>query len=117
MFDRTVIFRMKKGASLVITARGNIVDTAALVEALKVGHLPGYAGDVWYPQPASKDHRWRRMSNHGMVPHYPGTTLEAQVRYSNGIRDCLENRPLERQYLIVNDGKVVSTSYSYAFTT
>jgi formate dehydrogenase len=121
MFDRNLIFRMKKGAYLVNTARGKIVDTNALVEALEVGHLAGYAGDVWYPQPASKDHPWRRMPNHAMVPHYSGTTLEAQARYSNGIRDCLsrflENRPLEQQYLIVDDGKVVSTSYSYAFKT
>ena len=46
MFDRTLIFRIKKGAYLVNTAKGKIVDTAALVEALKVGHLAGYAGDV-----------------------------------------------------------------------
>ncbi|MFZ1875620.1 MAG: NAD-dependent formate dehydrogenase, partial [Nitrososphaeraceae archaeon] len=121
MFDRNLIFSMKKGAYLVNTARGKIVDTAALVEALEVGQLAGYAGDVWYPQPASKDHPWRHMPNHAMVPHYSGTTLEAQARYSNGIRDCLsrflENRPLEQQYLIVDDGKVVSTSYSYAFKT
>jgi formate dehydrogenase len=121
MFDRNLIFRMKKGSYLVNTARGKIVDTAALVEALEVGHLAGYAGDVWYPQPASKDHPWRHMPNHAMVPHYSGTTLEAQARYSNGIKDCLsrflENRPLEQQYLIVDDGKVVSTSYSYAFKT
>lgn len=121
MFDRNLIFRMKKGAYLVNTARGKIVDTAALVEALEVGHLAGYAGDVWYPQPASKDHPWRHMPNHAMVPHYSGTTLEAQARYSNGIKDCLsrflENRPLEQQYLIVDGGKVVSASYSYAFKT
>jgi formate dehydrogenase len=121
MFDRNLIFRMKKGAYLVNTARGKIVDTTALVEALEVGHLAGYAGDVWYPQPAAKDHPWRHMPNHAMVPHYSGTTLEAQARYSNGIRDCLsrflENRPLEQQYLIVDDGKVVSASYSYAFKT
>lgn len=121
MFDRNLIFRMKKGAYLVNTARGKIVGTAALVEALEVGHLAGYAGDVWYPQPAPKDHPWRHMPNHAMVPHYSGTTLEAQARYSNGIKDCLsrflENRPLEQQYLIVDGGKVVSASYSYAFKT
>lgn len=92
MFDRNLIFRMKKGAYLVNTARGKIVDTAALVEALEVGHLAGYAGDVWYPQPAPKDHPWRHMPNHAMVPHYSGTTLEAQARYSNGIKDCLSRK-------------------------
>jgi formate dehydrogenase len=119
MFNRDVIFNMKKGAYLVNTARGKIVDTHALVEALEKGHLAGYAGDVWYPQPAAKDHPWRHMPNHAMVPHYSGTTLEAQNRYAKGIKDCLSrflnNRPLEQQYLIVNNGSVVSPSYSYAF--
>ncbi len=121
MFNRDLIFNMKKGAYLVNTARGKIVDTQALVEALEKGHLAGYAGDVWYPQPAPKDHPWRHMPNHAMVPHYSGTTLEAQNRYAKGIKDCLsrflENRPLEQQYLIVDKGSVVSPSYSYAFKT
>jgi formate dehydrogenase len=119
MFNRDLIFNMKKGAYLVNTARGKIVDTNALVEALEKGHLAGYAGDVWYPQPAPKDHQWRYMPNHAMVPHYSGTTLEAQNRYAKGIKDCLErffeNRPLEQQYLIVDKGSIVSPSYSYAY--
>ena len=119
MFNRDLIFKMKKGAYLVNTARGKIVDTHALVEALEKGQLAGYAGDVWYPQPAAGDHPWRNMPNHAMVPHYSGTTLEAQNRYSKGVKDCLvrflEDRPLEQQYLIVDKGSVVSPSYSYAF--
>jgi formate dehydrogenase len=101
------------------TARGRIVATHALVEALESGQLAGYAGDVWYPQPAPADHPWRTMPRHAMTPHVSGTTLEAQRRYADGIRDCLERflagAPLERDYLIVDGGKVVSPSYSYAF--
>ncbi len=108
-----------KGAYLVNTARGKIVNTNALVEALEKGHLAGYAGDVWFPEPAPVDHPWRHMPNHGMVHHYSGTTLEAQKRYADGIKNCLLNflngRAIDRDYLIVDDGKVVSTSYSYAF--
>jgi formate dehydrogenase len=121
MFNRDLLFHMKKGAYLVNTARGRIVDSLALVEALEKGHLSGYAGDVWFPQPAPKDHPWRHMPNHAMVPHYSGTTLEAQRRYADGIRDCLisflNGRPIERDYLIVDNGNVVSPSYSYAFKT
>ena len=119
LFSRDVLFRMKKGAYLVNTARGKIVDTNALVEALEKGHLAGYAGDVWYPQPAPPHHPWRSMPNHAMVPHYSGTTLEAQKRYADGVRDCIERffagKALERENLIVEGGKVVSPSYSYAF--
>jgi formate dehydrogenase len=119
LFNRERLARMKKGAYLVNTARGRIVDTDALVEALKSGHLAGYAGDVWYPQPAPPDHPWRTMPNHAMTPHVSGTTLEAQKRYADGIRDCLtkffDGQPLDRDFLIIERGKFVSPSYSYAF--
>jgi formate dehydrogenase len=119
LFNKELLSRMKRGAYLVNTARGRIVDTDALVEVLRTGHLAGYAGDVWYPQPASADHPWRKMRNHAMTPHVSGTTLEAQKRYADGVRDCLvryfEGRPFEREYLIVDGGKVVSPSYSYAY--
>lgn len=119
LFDRERLFSMKKGAYLVNTARGRIVDTDALVEAMEKGHLAGYAGDVWYPQPAPADHPWRTMPNHAMTPHVSGTSLEAQKRYADGVRDCLtrffEGRPIEPDYLIVDGGRVVSPSYSYAY--
>ena len=48
-----------------------------------------------------------------------GTSLEAQKRYSDGIRDCLENffadEPIDRDYIIVEGGRVTSPSYSYAY--
>ncbi len=120
LFNTERLAKMKAGSYLVNTARGRIVDTDALVAALTSGHLAGYAGDVWYPQPAPKDHPWRTMPNHAMTPHVSGTTLEAQRRYADGIRDCLErffaDRPLDRDYLIIEKGKFVSPSYSYAFT-
>ena len=119
LFDRKRLYSMKKGAYLVNTARGRIVQTDALVEVMEAGHLAGYAGDVWYPQPAPSDHPWRKMPNHAMTPHVSGTSLEAQKRYSDGIRDCLlrffDGDPIERDYLIVDGGKVVSPSYSYAY--
>ena len=118
-FDRDRLYSMKKGAYLVNTARGRIVDTDALVEVMESGHLAGYAGDVWYPQPAPADHPWRSMPNHAMTPHVSGTSLEAQKRYADGIHDCLinffEGRPIDRDYLIVDGGRVTSPSYSYAY--
>jgi lactate dehydrogenase-like 2-hydroxyacid dehydrogenase len=43
---------MKRGAYLVNTARAKICDRDAIVRALESGQLAGYAGDVWFPQPA-----------------------------------------------------------------
>lgn len=62
LFNKKILYKMKKGAFLVNTARGKIVERDALVEALKSGHLGGYAGDVWYPQPAPKDHPYGKIS-------------------------------------------------------
>jgi formate dehydrogenase len=119
LFNRDRLFAMKKGGYLVNTARGRIVNTSGLVAALEQGHLAGYSGDVWYPQPAPPDHPWRRMPNHALTIHVSGTSLEAQRRYSDGTRDCLTRyfagKPIERDYLIVDGGKVVSPSYSFAF--
>jgi len=115
LFDRETLFGMKKGAHLVNIARGAIVETEALVEALEEGHLGGYAGDVWDPQPAPSDHPWRTMPNHAMTPHVSGTTLEAQKRYAAGVRDSLENfiqgRPIRDDYVMVADGEIQSGSY------
>jgi formate dehydrogenase len=115
LFDRETLFAMKQGAYLVNIARGAIVETDALVEALEEGHLGGYAGDVWYPEPAPPDHPWRNMPRHAMTPHVSGTTLEAQKRYAAGVRDSLtsflEGTPIRDDYVMVADGQIQSGSY------
>ena len=72
LFNDKLISKMKRGAYLVNTARGKICDRDAIVRALESGQLAGYAGDVWFPQPAPKDHPWRTMPHHGMTPHISG---------------------------------------------
>ena len=52
LFDDELIGKMKRGAYLVNTARGKICDRDAVARALESGRLAGYAGDVWFPQPA-----------------------------------------------------------------
>ena len=115
LFDRETLFGMKRGAHLVNIARGAIVGRDALVDALEQGHLGGYAGDVWDPQPAPSDHPWRTMPNHALTPHVSGTTLEAQKRYAAGVRDSLmnfiEGRPIRDDYVMVSDGQIQSGSY------
>jgi formate dehydrogenase len=119
MINAKMIAKMKRGAYLVNTARAKLVDRDAIVKALESGQLAGYAGDVWYPQPAPKDHPWRTMPHEGMTPHTSGSTLSAQARYSAGTREILEcfysGRPIREEYLIAQGGHLAGAgarSYS-----
>src|SRR6478672_8091630 len=119
LFDDALIAKMKRGAYIVNTARGKICDRDAIVRALESGGLAGYAGDVWFPQPAPRDHPWRSMPHHGMTPHTSGTSLSAQARYAAGAREILEcwfdGRPIRDEYLIVDGGKLAGTgAHSYS---
>lgn len=119
LFDAAMIGRMKRGAYLVNTARGKIANREAVAAALESGQLAGYAGDVWFPQPAPGDHPWRTMPHHGMTPHISGTSLSAQARYAAGTREILEcfleGRPIRDEYLIVQGGKLAGTgAHSYS---
>ena len=124
MFNDGLIAKMKRGAYLVNTARGKICDRDAVARALESGRLAGYAGDVWFPQPAPTDHPWRTMPYHGMTPHVSGTSLSAQARYAAGVREILEcwfdARPIREEYLIVDGGKLAGAgahAYSAGDTT
>lgn len=120
LVNAELLKHFKKGAWLVNTARGAICDKDAVAEALKSGQLNGYAGDVWNVQPAPKDHVWRTVKNplgggNGMVPHYSGTTLDAQKRYADGAKKILENYikgdAQDAQNIIVGLGKYETTAY------
>ena len=119
MFNDALIAKMKRGAYIVNTARGKICDRDAIVRALESGQLAGYAGDVWFPQPAPKDHPWRTMPHHGMTPHISGSSLSAQARYAAGTREILEcyfaGIPIRQEYLIVDKGKLAGMgAHSYS---
>ncbi|KAI6045993.1 hypothetical protein EDC04DRAFT_1859098 [Pisolithus marmoratus] len=120
LVNEELLKHFKKGAYLVNTARGAICDKDAVADALKSGHLNGYAGDVWDVQPAPRDHVLRTAKNpldggNGMVPHYSGTTLDAQKRYADGVKSILENyltgKPQESQNIIVGIGKYETKAY------
>lgn len=110
---------MKRGAYIVNTARGKICDRDAIVRAIESGRIAGYAGDVWFPQPAPPDHPWRSMKHMMSTPHISGTSLSAQHRYASGVIEVLEcffdKKPIRDEYLIVENGKLAGVgAHSYS---
>ena len=107
LFGPERIAAMKQGAWLVNTARGAIVDRDALVDALESGHLAGYAGDTWYPQPAPADHPWRSLpaDHEAMTIHCSGMTLEAQDRIAEGVHEMItahfDGKPQPDDFVVV----------------
>ena len=119
LFGDKLIGTMKRGAYLINTARAKIADRDAVDRALRSGQLAGYAGDVWFPQPAPADHPWRTMPHHGMTPHISGSSLSAQARYAAGTREILESwldgTPIRDEYLIVDGGRLAGAgAHSYS---
>ena len=119
LFDDRLIGLMRRGSYLVNTARGKICDRDAVVRALESGQLAGYAGDVWFPQPAPTEHPWRTMPHEGMTPHISGSSLSAQSCYAAGTREILEcffeGRSIRDEYLIVDGGRLAgSGAHSYS---
>ena len=121
LFDDKMFARMKRGTYVINCARGKLVERDAVVRALESGHLAGYAGDVWFPEPAPRDHPWRSMPFNGMTPHMSGTSLSAQTRYAAGTLEILESyfggTPIREEYLIVDGGRLAGTgAKSYKLT-
>lgn len=116
LFNAELLSKCKPGAFIVNTARGKIVDAEALANAVDSRAIGGYAGDVWFPQPAPRTHPWRLMPRHALTPHCSGTTLDAQARYAAGVKeilDCyLNQKPYNEEYLIIHESKLASKSYT-----
>jgi len=77
--DAKRIARMKPGALLVNTARGALVDEAALIDALKSGHIRHAGLDVFHNEPLKADHPLARLPNVTLSAHAAFRTLEASM--------------------------------------
>ena len=87
LFNAARIASMKKGAVLINTARGGIVDEGALAAALRSGHLGGAAIDVFGKEPLPASEHFKDCPNLLLTPHIAGVSAESNERVSFLIAD------------------------------
>ena len=88
LIDAEKIAQMKDGAILINLARGTLIDTAALCDALDEGKLAGAALDV-YPEEPVQDERLLNNAKISLTPHIGAATKEAQTRIGAEIVDII----------------------------
>ncbi|HYO82789.1 MAG TPA: 2-hydroxyacid dehydrogenase [Bryobacteraceae bacterium] len=98
LLTRDRIFAMKRGAVLINTARGEVVDESGLVEALQSGHLSGAGLDVFANEPPESGNPLLGMANVVLMPHVASGTLDGlhlkAAQYAENIRRCFAGEPL-----------------------
>ena len=87
LFDDYALQNMRKGAILINTSRGGIVDEDALVKYLKNGHLGGAMLDVFESEPLTESRPFAGLPNLILTPHIAGVTVESNRRVSCMIVD------------------------------
>ena len=83
LFDAQRLAAMKRGAVLINTSRGGIVDEPALAEALRSGQLAGAAIDVFQEEPLPAAPHFEDCPNLLLTPHIAGVSVEANARVSS----------------------------------
>src|ERR1700674_1329791 len=108
MINAESVKRMKRGVRLVNCARGELVDEAALAQALKQGHVAGAALDVFTEEPL-KNSPLTAMDNVILTPHIGGSTHEAQEAV--GYQIALQVKEYLKHGVIQNAVNVPSVSH------
>jgi D-3-phosphoglycerate dehydrogenase len=98
MVNAEAIAQMPKGSYVVNTARGGLIDEAALVAAIRSGHLAGAGLDTFAVEPPAADHPFFAESAIVVSPHVGGVTREAGARVGidavRGIFQILQGQPV-----------------------
>ena len=85
IINAAAIDRMKAGVRIVNTARGQLIDEAALIAGLRSGKITGAALDVFTHEPLSPDSPLLAMENVIVTPHLAASTIEAQSDVSTQV--------------------------------
>jgi D-3-phosphoglycerate dehydrogenase len=106
MIDRTALAAMRPGALLVNTARGALIDEAALLEALVSGHLGGAALDTLIQEPPPPDHPLLNAPRVIVTPHIASATGAALIRMgvvaAQNIVAVLKDQPFDPGNLVAS---------------
>lgn len=89
MIDAAAIARMKPGALLVNTARGELVDEDALIDALRRGRIRAAGIDVYHEEPLPASHPFLALDNVVLTPHVGYNTPEATIALHDIAVECV----------------------------
>ncbi len=90
LVDEGFLARMRPGSFLINTARGELIDEAALLRALESGHLAGVALDTLAAEPPPPDHPFFRLQTAVVTPHIGAHADGATTAMGRmALRDCL----------------------------
>ena len=104
LIGRREIALLKPGALLINTARGPVIDEAAMIEALRSGHLGGAGLDTFEIEPIAAGNPLLALDNVILTPHVAGVTRNAALQVATttaqNIVDTLAGSPLPRSHLV-----------------
>ena len=111
MIDARAIAAMRPGAVLVNTARGELVDEAALIAALQTGHLAGAALDTYAIEPLAANSPLRGLTNVVLSPHVAGQTKDAVLKVGSAAGQAiLDELAGRRPRFVVNPAAYAARS-------